>query len=289
MRMALVTGGAGFIGTAVVRALRAAGFEVRIAGTSSTADPLSTRSLDPALDPSTELIVHCAGGSSVAASIADPAADHAKTVPPFAALLDQVRARAPGARVVLLSSAAVYGDADVVPTPETSPPAPRSPYGVHKRACDELCSAHGREHGTASIALRLFSVYGRGLRRQLLWDACCRARAGAPAFAGTGDEERDWLHVDDAAALVVAAAGHASAAAPVVNGGTGVGARVRDVVGQIARELDAPAPRFSGEVRAGDPMRYVADIARARALGWAPRVDLARGISEYVAWFRTQA
>ncbi len=283
MRIAAVTGGAGFIGGAVARALAARGFSVGIVGSSSASDPLTPARVAAALEPAPELVVHCAGGSSVAASVADPAAEHAKTVPALAALLDGVRDRAPAARVVLLSSGAVYGAARVVPTPETEPPAPSSPYGEHKLACEELC----RASGLSTIALRLFSVYGPGLRRQLLWDASCKARDGRLEFAGTGDEERDWLHVDDAVALVLAAAEHASPAMPIVNGGTGIGTRVRDVVAAIARELGAPPARFTGVTRPGDPPRYIADITRARSLGWAPRVSLERGLAEYLAWFRS--
>ena len=181
-------------------------------------------------------------------------------MPALAALLDGVRDRAPAARVVLLSSAAVYGAARIVPTPETEPAAPSSPYGEHKRACEELC----RASGLATIALRLFSVYGPGLRRQLLWDACCKAREGALEFAGTGDEERDWLHVDDAVALVLVAAEHASPAMPIVNGGTGIGTRVRDVVTVIARE-SVHRRRDSQARREPAILRGTSPTSRARA------------------------
>jgi len=283
MLTALVTGGHGFIGGAIARALE--GYRVTVAGNLPD-DPLTAERI-AALEP-VDVIVHCAGGSSVGASLQDPGADFVISVPPFEALFEHVRARMPTTRVVFLSSAAVYGNASRVPTPETTPLAPVSPYGVHKQQCEELCRRFGREHGIASVIVRLFSVYGPGLRKQLLWDACRKAHVGNVTFAGTGNEERDWLHVDDAASLVVAALQHATAQAPVFNGGSGVGVAVRDVVGQICRELAAPAPRFTGEVRAGDPTRYVADITRARALGWSPRIDIVTGVSQFVAWFRTQ-
>lgn len=284
---AVVTGGAGFLGGAIVRALEAAGVDVHVAGTSTRDDALTPARI--AALPPFELVVHCAGGSSVGASLADPHGDFTKTVPPFAALLEHVRTRSPAARVVLLSSAAVYGNAEHVPTPESCRIAPVSPYGVHKRMCEELCVSYGASYGIASMVVRLFSVYGPGLQKQLIWDACLKATSGDRAFGGTGDEERDWLHVDDAARLVVMAAREASPEVPVINGASGRGVRVRDVVGQIFRELDAGTPAFSGAVRAGDPTRYIADITRARALGWEPRIEIARGISQVVAWFREQA
>jgi UDP-glucose 4-epimerase len=285
MTTALVTGGTGFLGTAIVRALREAGTTVTIAGTSVESDPLTAERI--ATLPPVDLVVHCAGGSSVAASVADPQSDFDKTVPPLEALLEHVHRTMPTARFVLLSSAAVYGNAEKVPIDEASPLAPVSPYGVHKQRCEELCRSFGA-HGIASAILRVFSVYGPGLRKQLLWDACTKARAGGGTFGGTGDEERDWLHVDDAVALVLVAANHTSTDVPVFNGGSGVGARVRDVVGQIFEELGAGTPVFNGQSRAGDPLRYIADITRATSLGWAPRVRITGGISQYVTWFRTK-
>lgn len=148
--------------------------------------------------------------------------------------------------------------------------------------------SYGRSFGIASVVVRLFSVYGPGLRKQLLWDACTKARTGEPTFGGTGDEERDWLHIDDAVSLILAAAEHATSDVPIINGGSGRGVRVSDVVGGICRELGAPLPRFSGEARPGDPVRYIANIDKARSIGWTPKIDLARGIAQYVAWFREQ-
>ncbi|CAN5673576.1 NAD-dependent epimerase/dehydratase family protein [soil metagenome] len=284
MARVVVTGGAGFVGSAVVDELRRAGDHVAIAGLGSASDPLNAGRLAEVITPNVDLIVHCAGSASVSASVVDPTGEHAKTVPAFALLLDRVRNHAPGARVVLLSNAAVYGNTAIVPTPETAALAPVSPYGEDKRACEELCRAH---RGATAI-VRLFSVDGAGLRKQLLWDACKKASSGVPRFAGTGDEERDWLHVSDAASLIVLAAAHATNDAPVINGGAGVGVKVREVVGQVCRELGTE-PVFTGQPRAGDPPRYVADITHARELGWQPRIDLVRGIADYVTWFRAHA
>jgi len=282
MTRTVVTGGGGFIGATVARKLVEVGHLVETVGHGSDADALTPARI--AALGTFDVVVHCAGGSSVAASVQDPRADYEKTVPPFAALLDHVRARVPRARVVLLSSAAVYGNATQIPTPETCPLAPVSPYGRHKVECEALC----RDREISCAIVRLFSVYGAGLRKQLLWDACKKARSGDVSFAGTGDEERDWLHVEDAAALIVKVAAHASPETPVFNGASGIGVRVRDVVGAICRELGAEAPRFTGTKRTGDPDRYIADISRARAIGWSPQIDIARGIAQYVAWFKTQ-
>jgi len=135
--------------------------------------------------------------------------------------------------------------------------------------------------------VRLFSVYGAGLRKQLLWDASQKIMRGENNFFGTGDEIRDWLHVEDAASLLITAAGHASAMCPIVNGGSGAGVTVREVLAELFTRFErADAPNFSGAARSGDPVGYVADIARAREWGWQPLVDWKQGVCEYVGWFK---
>ncbi len=117
-----------------------------------------------------------------------------------------------------------------------------------------------------------------------------QAHPGEARFAGTGEELRDWLDVQDAAALLLTAARQASAACPIVNGGTGQAASVRTIVEGLERELGvAIPPVFSGERRSGDPIGYEADIAGALAWGWRPERSLADGLAAYAAWFLDEA
>jgi UDP-glucose 4-epimerase len=135
--------------------------------------------------------------------------------------------------------------------------------------------------------VRFFSVYGCGLRKQLLWDACCKFANYDTVFMGTGEEVRDWLHVEDAANLLLAATEHASAECPTVNGGSGEGVTVRDVLLHLAGSLPQRGliPTFSGSQRTGDPSRYVADIERSKAWGWQPKRFWIEGVAEYAAWW----
>ncbi|MEO6830061.1 MAG: NAD-dependent epimerase/dehydratase family protein, partial [Acidobacteriaceae bacterium] len=172
-------------------------------------------------------IVHCAGGGSVAFSIEDPLADFERTVETTAHVLEYVRTSAPACRVVYPSSASVYGSVETIPIHESCPAAPISQYGTHKLMAEQMVTSYSRQFGTSAAIVRLFSVYGCGLRKQLLWDACCKFADNDSTFMGTGDEVRDWLHVEDAAALLLAAAEHASPQCPTVNGGSGQGVTVR--------------------------------------------------------------
>lgn len=234
-----------------------------------------------------DVVVHCAGGASVGRSQQNPEKDFRDTVETTVSLLHHLRLKAPEARLVLPSSAAVYGDTSSREIGEEASANPVSPYGVHKKAAEDACREQAATHGTQAVIIRFFSVYGPGLAKQLLFDACRKARDGEFSFFGTGDESRDFLHVSDAVGLIEVATKHASAGCPVVNGGTGRGVSVREIVSSIAKHWQpAPLPEFNGEVRSGDPKHLVAKMDKAHSWGFHPSVDLQTGIDGYVAWFR---
>ncbi len=284
--LAVVTGAAGFIGARVVRAL-SIDHDVVGVGRGTARSSITMAGL-AGIDRPASLVVHLAGGSSVGRSLEAPLIDFEQTLPPLAQVLEWLRTSSPTARLVLASSGAVYGDGAGRPLAEDAPLHPASPYGHHRRLAESLCASWAQTFQTAAVIVRLFSVYGPGQRKQLMWDACCKAREGDRTFHGTGDEARDWLHVDDAVALLLAASRSASPQVPIVNGGTGTATCVRAIVGAVFGALGAGEPTFSGATRAGDPALMMADVGRARALGWAPRVDVAAGVAEYVRWFGEQ-
>jgi UDP-glucose 4-epimerase len=237
-----------------------------------------------------EAIYHLAGGSSVGASFQSPQEDFSRTVESTARLLEWMRLSAARCRLIAVSSAAVYGAGHSASIPEDIPIAPYSPYGFHKAMMESLCRSYSENFGLRAVLVRLFSIYGPGLKKQLLWDICGKLRnAGGQSIilGGTGGETRDWLHVSDAVRLLLLAEAECGAGCKVLNGGTGVGTRVREIADYVRRAWGSPAMiEFSGVARQGDPVELVADTTRTVRLGFEANVTLQDGIHEVVEWYK---
>ena len=300
-KIAVVTGAYGFIGRYVARQMARDGWHVVGLGHGAwaheerekwgiaewhsaeiTLETLIAYAGEPAV------IVHCAGSGSVGFSMTHPYQDFQRTVATTLAVLEYARLYAPQVRVAYPSSAGVYGEVQKLPIIETDPLSPASPYGVHKLLAEKLCLSYASRFNLSVGIVRLFSVYGAGLRKQLLWDASKKITRGEKDFFGSGKEIRDWLHVEDAASLLITAAGYASAKCPIANGGSGEGVTVQKVLTELLTCFDSTdAPKFSGMVRSGDPAGYVADISLAMQWGWRPKVERHQGLREYADWFKS--
>ncbi|MEV5445663.1 UDP-glucose 4-epimerase GalE [Streptomyces sp. NPDC052644] len=311
----MITGGAGFIGSHVVRAMTAAGQPVVVL------DDLSTGRADR-LPPGVPLekgtvldrdlvdrvlrehavtgIVHIAGKKQVAESVARPLHYYRENVEGIRVLLDAAAA-AGVARFLFSSSAAVYGTPDVDLVTERTPCAPINPYGETKLVGEWMAAAVGRAHGMSTAALRYFNVAGAAAP-ELADDGAYnlvpmvfeRLTAGrAPLVFGDdyptpdGTCVRDYIHVEDVAAAHVAAARRLAddpGTQLVLNVGRGEGVSVREMIAVIqdVTGLADPAPGTAPR-RPGDPARAVASVELIhRELGWTAR----RGVREMVesAW-----
>lgn len=234
-----------------------------------------------------DAIVHCAGGASVGFSVSQPAFDFDLTVQTTSHVLEFIRVYSPTTRLVYPSSAAVYGQVKTLPITETTLLNPVSPYGLHKQMAESLCQLYSHQYKLSISIVRLFSIYGAGLQKQLLWDACQKFDKGESAFFGTGKEIRDWLHVVDVAKLILIAENSASTQCSVINAGSGLGISVFEILMYISVKFaNNLTPIFSSILKTGDPNAYVADIAKANALEWTPNIEWHEGISKYVDWYK---
>lgn len=234
-------------------------------------------------------IFHTAGGSSVGASIENPYLDYQRTVGSTVDVLEFIRLESPETRFIYPSSAAVYGAVNKGMIHEDSPMHPVSPYGMHKKIAEILCSFYANNFHINIALVRFFSLYGDGLKKQLLWELCTKLEKGQDPLVlhGTGEEIRDWLHIDDAVSLMALAMENASPGCPPVNGGTGKGTTVKEIAYQV-RDIFGKKCRidFNGIVREGDPRFYLADNGRAASWKWNASRDWEEGIAGYVRWFK---
>lgn len=241
--------------------------------------------------PST--IFHLAGGSSVGLSIAQPFEDFSRTVTSTARLLEWLRGSAAECRLIVASSAAVYGAGHHGAIAEDAELLPLSPYGQHKLMMEQLCRSYADSFGLRSTVARLFSVYGPSLRKQLPWDICSRLQAGERnlVLGGSGAEVRDWTDVRDVVRLLAEIGERPQPEAfGVINAGSGLGKTVAEVAAVITENWGGGiSVNYSGVVRAGDPPSLLADDAAVRALRFDWKIPVEQGLADYVSWFKGQA
>jgi UDP-glucose 4-epimerase len=239
---------------------------------------------------SPDYIFHLAGGSSVGASIANPYEDFTRTVATTAELLEWMRLGARNTKLISVSSAAVYGAGHIGSIREEQALLPSSPYGYHKLMMENLCLSYAANYGMAIIVVRLFSVYGSYLKKQLLWDMCSSLACGTGqlVLGGTGEELRDWTEIRDvvrALEVVMGLAADPNTRA-VFNVGSGEGTSVGTIAAMVLESWPARAKVvFNGKARPGNPCSLVADGWFLQENGFVWSVPVKSGVRDYVQWY----
>jgi UDP-glucuronate 4-epimerase len=297
----VVTGAAGFIGSHLAEALRAAGHGV--VGVDSFTDYYDTalkeenaRGLDivradlaeEALEPllkGADGIFHLAGQPGVRASFGAGFTDYLSRNLLASQRLFEAAAELE-LRVAFASSSSVYGDAERYPTPEDIELHPISPYGITKAACEHLVRAYAQRGGLDAVVLRYFTVYGPRQRPDMAVSRIVQALADGSSFElyGDGTVSRGFTYVSDVIAATVAAMDRGETGA-VYNVGGGSEATMLEVIELLqhvaGRRLDVVRRAPIG----GDPRRTAADTTRARVeLGWEPETDLGAGLRAQWEW-----
>ena len=195
-------------------------------------------------------------------------------------------AAAAGVRLVLASSSSIYGEAEAYPTPEDATPAPISPYGITKLACEHLARAYAVGFGADAVVLRYFTVYGPRQRPDMFFRRVCEALLAGTTFEiyGSGEQSRSFTYVGDAVEATIAAMERAPAGA-VYNVGGGEEASMLEAIALLERISGRSLDARRIVAARGDVARTKADVSRIRdVLGWEPRTSLEDGLSAMWSW-----
>jgi UDP-glucose 4-epimerase len=303
----LITGGAGFIGSHVCDAFIAKGAEIHVIDDLSAGragrlpdgavlhrqDILDAqRLIGLVLEVRPQLICHLAAQVDVRASVADAATDAAINVVGTVNVLEA--ARAVDARVVMSSTGgALYGKDAPVPSSESVPPEPESPYGISKYGAEQYIGLYNRLYGSAHAILRFANVYGP--RQSPSGEAgvvtifCSRAIKHKPlTIYGDGKQTRDYVYVGDCVAAFLAAAEHDQAGTWNIGNGTEVS--VLELASMIAQITGDDTEAEFAPARIGELQRSALESQQAeRDLGWRPSIPLADGVEAVVRWLAAGA
>jgi UDP-glucose 4-epimerase len=308
MNRYIVTGGAGFIGSALVRALLSEGRSVHVIDNFATgkldnqeevADDITVHELDirdydriaPVI-AGAERVFHLAALPSVPKSILEPVPSHEINVDgTFTVLRAASNGRA--GRVIYAASSSAYGDTEVLPKVETMMPQPKSPYAVQKLTGEYYAQVFSECFGLETVALRFFNVFGP---RQdpgspysgvLSIFMTCLLERRSPTIYGDGEQSRDFTYVEDVVSLMLKAAKAEAVSGKMFNAGNGNRYTLNETWEALQRIEDLHLPANYGPPRPGDVRHSQADTTAAKhELGHEPRFTFEQGLRLTLDWYR---
>jgi UDP-glucose 4-epimerase len=304
---ALVTGGAGFIGSNVVKLLVEEGHSVVVLDNLSSgclcnldpfpqiqfvqADVRDASALSRAMQ-GVEVVFHLAASVGNKRSIENPFQDAEVNVIGTLRVLEAAR-HAGVRKIVFSSSAGIFGEPKYLPINEDHPVEPESPYGASKLAAEKLCLVYAKLYGLEAICLRYFNVYGVNQRYDAYGNVipifAYQMLRGLPiTIFGDGEQTRDFVNVRDVAMANYKAAMVRGVSGPF-NIGSGTAVTINELV-RLMTETSLVQPKIEyGLPRKGDVRHSLADISAARrVLGYEPTTSLNEGLMEYMAWARRE-
>jgi nucleoside-diphosphate-sugar epimerase len=308
-KLVLVTGGAGFIGSTIARALIAEGTPVRvfdnlIAGFREVVPPEAEFQLGDLRDAEAirkacegvDVVYHQAALRSVAKSVDEPLITEECNVMGTLNLLGAAE-QAGVRRVVYAASSSAYGETTEGINREDAAPNPLSPYAVSKLAAEYYCRNWTGLHGLSTVCLRYFNVFGPGQHPESKYAALfpglisALTAARAPEIHWDGEQTRDFTFVGDVArANLLAARADDRVDGQVVNIGAGRAKSVNEVLATISRIMDLWIEPVRMPKRQGDVRSTLADVTKAKELlGWEPQADWDEAVAATVGWFTTGA
>lgn len=235
-----------------------------------------------------DVCINASGSANVGFSFDQPELDFKLNVVNVQKILSSIKKYNPDCKFINFSSAAVYGNPCRLPIKEEDPPKPLSPYGFHKFQSELLLLEYHQFFKLKTCTLRVFSAYGEGLKKQLLWDLYQKAqKADVVELFGTGKETRDFIHVHDLVRCVDTIIQKAPFEGDVYNVASGRQITIQEAVDCFFK-LYNPKKKviFTGKLKVGDPAFWQADISKIQNLGFEPSITFQKGLKNYIKWLK---
>lgn len=234
-----------------------------------------------------DYIIYLAAPASVPDSFSDPFNDFCRQTQPLFAVLDTSRKLSIRPKVLLVSSAAIYGNPSSLPISESIKPAPISPYGFHKLHQELIADEFYSLFDLPMCKARVFSTFGEGLKKLAVWDITQRALRKDISIKGFGNESRDYLYIEDIGNALHTICSNSNFQNEIINVASGHEIQVETIAKLIYHSLGiAENPRFTGNTNIGTPQKWQADIGYLKSLGFHQTVSLEVGIEKTIKWIK---
>lgn len=232
--------------------------------------------------------INCAGSANVSKSILSPLEDFELNTLLVFEILDAIRKCSPKCKFINVSSAAVYGNPTVLPIQISDQVSPISPYGYHKNYSELICREFNHIYKIGTCSLRIFSAFGNGQKKLLLWDLYHKLiNEDIPLLFGTGVETRDYIHIEDIAQQISIVLQNAAFNGEAYNIANGQVLSVKEVVSLMKELLGIKKNvEFLGKNKNGDPIYWQADIISMIQWGYKQQVSFRDGLKSYIDWIK---
>jgi len=235
--------------------------------------------------------INAAGNGDVNLSVSNPEQDFKSNTFFTFQILEGLRLYNPSCKFLYFSSAAVYGNPEKLPVSETDSIKPISPYGWHKLLSENICKEYFELYNIQSAIVRPFSVYGPGLKKQILWDVFMKSAHQSDNIElwGGGQEARDFIYIDDLVVAIDLILSQPILKADIYNIASGEMTLINDVAYLLLKNLGInKSIVFNGLIHKGNPIQWKANISKLNNLGFVPNITIEKGLFNLAAWLKTQ-
>jgi len=230
-----------------------------------------------------DIIIHCAGAGTVRSTNKEHLSKNYSTTKSLINFCKNIKEKP---KIIFLSSYSVYGENHHKPIKEYFRTFPKSSYAKTKKKSEDALLELKKSHKIKIKILRLASIYGNGLEKQLFFDVCKKVQNNYGDFYGTGNEIRDWLHVSDLGNLILKIINTDEDKNTIINCGSGKGQKVKIAINKIKRAFKSKVNIHFTKKGNNHPKFLVVNNNLAKTYNWKPKINLNRGIVQYINWYK---